>query len=660
MGNTQVTSFHPVQVGASPGTPQVIKNISGATLYYRASPSVSSSSKDGELLKGEEVTVTNATWIVTAEKTDTEISVTPGTVAGNTGLPVNALNYSSFAAALSEAKTLKRSLYVPYNNGVAYEITAKQTVTVDIIAEPGATIKKSNTFASEEAILVATNNITIENLNVDGNRSGGAKGWGIEWTGKGGRMVGGSANHHLLQGVVVESGGELRCYDVEASDNYKAKEEGDGFYCAANSRLQCYGTSVANENGRAGAIYLAGALSGCHYEGEASRNSTVGVWGQANEGGLGNVIFTLNNGWGLLLGQEKVRCGQRWTCGTIEAGETGYAFERKDAVKVAANGNGTPVESYGSYRTMIGSILASRNKAYALARAGTTIKVSDAVTKVASKTLTSATAGFLEDDVGLPVTSAGKIKAGTTISKWISETEVEMSAVAEAEGSGVAITFEPGTSYGEVGTVVAESITNPAIADLGNSQMNTIGVALVRSATFAWVTEGSTGSPSDNVIGTLIADQCGYGIWKVATVGTNNRIDRLSARDCYNKEEATANALISFYGAAVTGNVVGSFTHRTVNNPAPLATFAQNEAATGNVILFRDEGEKLGTFGVAPVVQPKTTGTSAGFVVAKAGNAAAEIKEDFEKSTFTGNKGATAYTISDVVLALKQLGLLKE
>lgn len=61
--------------------------------------------------------------------------------------------------------------------------------------------------------------------------------------------------------------------------------------------------------------------------------------------------------------------------------------------------------------------------------------------------------------------------------------------------------------------------------------------------------------------------------------------------------------------------------------------------------------EKLGFFGVAPVVQPAGTGTTAGFV-AGAGTAV------LDDSTFTGNTGATAYTIGDVVLALKQLGFL--
>jgi hypothetical protein len=60
---------------------------------------------------------------------------------------------------------------------------------------------------------------------------------------------------------------------------------------------------------------------------------------------------------------------------------------------------------------------------------------------------------------------------------------------------------------------------------------------------------------------------------------------------------------------------------------------------------------KIGHYGATPVVQPATTGTTTGFT-AGAGTA---VRDD---STFTGGTGATAYRISDVVLALKQLGLL--
>jgi len=59
----------------------------------------------------------------------------------------------------------------------------------------------------------------------------------------------------------------------------------------------------------------------------------------------------------------------------------------------------------------------------------------------------------------------------------------------------------------------------------------------------------------------------------------------------------------------------------------------------------------LGLFGVNAVVQPATTGTTTGFT-AGAGTAVDSA------ATFTGGTGAAAYTIGDVVLALKQLGVL--
>lgn len=61
--------------------------------------------------------------------------------------------------------------------------------------------------------------------------------------------------------------------------------------------------------------------------------------------------------------------------------------------------------------------------------------------------------------------------------------------------------------------------------------------------------------------------------------------------------------------------------------------------------------QKIGFFNATPVAQQNTTGTTAGFT---AGAGTAVLSD----STFTGNTGTKAYTIGDIVRALKNLGLL--
>lgn len=74
---------------------------------------------------------------------------------------------------------------------------------------------------------------------------------------------------------------------------------------------------------------------------------------------------------------------------------------------------------------------------------------------------------------------------------------------------------------------------------------------------------------------------------------------------------------------------------------------------TGTKIGTSATTQKLGFFNATPIVQPLGVAvTTSGFT---AGSGAAVLVD----STFTGGSGSTAYHLSDVVLALKNLGLLK-
>lgn len=96
----------------------------------------------------------------------------------------------------------------------------------------------------------------------------------------------------------------------------------------------------------------------------------------------------------------------------------------------------------------------------------------------------------------------------------------------------------------------------------------------------------------------------------------------------------------------------GTFTNLTANTSVTLAD-AVNIAvnATTGTKIGTATSQKIAFYNSTPIVQPATTGTVTGFT---AGSGTA-VKDD---STFTGDTGATAYTIGDVVKALKSLGLL--
>ncbi len=150
MGNTQVTSLHPVQVAGDPKAPVIVRNESAKTIYYRANPAVSSSLSDGNLTEHQEVTVIQPTWFVTEKQEDGEMRVFPPAVVTPGRRLIHSLNavlkeslavgvYFSVAGLLEKATALalssgENSLDTFYYDPAKFAVGGQLTeVTLDVV-----------------------------------------------------------------------------------------------------------------------------------------------------------------------------------------------------------------------------------------------------------------------------------------------------------------------------------------------------------------------------------------------------------------------------------------------------------------------------------------------------------------------------------------------
>ena len=98
-----------------------------------------------------------------------------------------------------------------------------------------------------------------------------------------------------------------------------------------------------------------------------------------------------------------------------------------------------------------------------------------------------------------------------------------------------------------------------------------------------------------------------------------------------------------------------ALTPTTYTNNGPAITTSPHYLIDGDSTdgtAIAPNGGPVSFFGVTAATQPTAAAVTTGFT---AGSGTA-VKDD---STFTGNSGSTAYTIGDVVKALKTLGLIK-
>ncbi len=108
--------------------------------------------------------------------------------------------------------------------------------------------------------------------------------------------------------------------------------------------------------------------------------------------------------------------------------------------------------------------------------------------------------------------------------------------------------------------------------------------------------------------------------------------------------------------AAHGGNGTTSFSGSDGGNITIYAGNAGTDGGSGagnpGSVKIAHATDKMAFFAVTPVGQPQTTGTTTGFTA----GSGTGMNND---STSTGGSGSAAYTFGDVILALKQLGLLK-
>ena len=201
----------------------------------------------------------------------------------------------------------------------------------------------------------------------------------------------------------------------------------------------------------------------------------------------------------------------------------------------------------------------------------------------------------------------------------------------------------------QIGSTTQFGYATNAIAWFSNAQA---GDAIVRNSTNrVLIGAGSLD------LGQVIVSATGVQILSVATTGSPLTITGIASQ---STPLLPLQQLSSTSTARNCGIVDATFNNNTDSSWTGNLLLSAGDYTSSNAgqrlgIQIQSNGSValIGHFGATPVIQPATTGTGTSGFTANSGTTVNAL------STFTGNTGSTAYTLSDVVLALKQLGLLK-
>ena len=214
--------------------------------------------------------------------------------------------------------------------------------------------------------------------------------------------------------------------------------------------------------------------------------------------------------------------------------------------------------------------------------------------------------------------------------------------------SGLTLGTTASNSYA-IGSTVQFGYATSATSWFTNAQA---GDAIVRNSTYRVLIGAGTLD-----LGQVIVSATGVQILSVATTGSPLTITGIASQ---STPLLPLQQLSSTSTARNCGIVDATFNNNTDSSWTGNLLLSAGDYTSSNAgqrlgIQIQSNGSValIGHFGATPVIQPATTGTGTSGFTANSGTTVNAL------STFTGNTGSTAYTLSDVVLALKQLGLLK-
>jgi hypothetical protein len=240
----------------------------------------------------------------------------------------------------------------------------------------------------------------------------------------------------------------------------------------------------------------------------------------------------------------------------------------------------------------------------------------------------------------------------SAITVFVNGLRVEQGATQDwVETNTTTVTFNSGLTVGDLVVFVVNVLASVVpIAAFPAASVSAFGATLVDDADAA-----AARTTLGLVIGTNVQ---GIDATLVALSGLATGADKLAystGTDTFSQTDLTsfARTILDDANAGAVRTTIGV---GTGDSP----TFAGLTIAdAGNIVLNTTTGTKIGTatgqklgfYNATPVIQQAGTGETVGFT-AGGGTTVTDA------STFTGNVGSTAYRISDIVKALKNLGLL--